>query len=174
VQQSLIRKAPAILNSIFTHLREREPVDNLVKQLEEIQQAIVESNNSVSFVESDHGLRLDVIRTIVRTLAKASERDFKGKLEEARWKYVLYLDSQGWKSLVDETPALKLKTKKHKAKLLSERPKKKLIEYRVPVDVELDEQIALPKVDEADGDNDIDSEDDGDDTMSINSSATSE
>jgi hypothetical protein len=174
VQQSLIRKAPAILDSIFTRLREREPVDDLVKQLEEIQQAIVESNNSVSFVESDHGLGLDVIRTMVRTLAKASERDFEGKLEEARWKYVLYLDSQGWKSLVDKTPALKLKTKKHEAKLLSERPKKKLIEYRVPVDVELDEQIALPKVDEAGGNDDEDGEDDGDDAISINSSATSE
>ena len=64
-----------------------------MKQLEEIQQAIVESNNSMSFVESDHGLGLDVIRAIVRTLGKASERDFEGKLEEARWKYVLYLDS---------------------------------------------------------------------------------
>ena len=159
VQQSLIRKAPAILDSIFTRLREREPVDDLVKQLEEIQQAIVESNNIVSFVESDHGLGLDVIRTIVRTLEKASERDFEGKLEEARWKYVLYLDSQGWKSLVDDTPALELKTKKHETKLLSERPKKKLIEYRVPVDIELDEQIAFPKADEADGNDDEDGED---------------
>lgn len=174
VQQSLIRKAPATLDSIFTRLRKREPVDDLVKQLEEIQQAIVESNNSMSFVESDHGLGLDVIHTIVRTLAKASERDFEGKLEEARWEYVLYLDSQGWKSLVDETPALKLKTKKHEAKLLSERPKKKLIEYRVPVDVELDEQIALPKADEASGNDDEDGEDDGDDAMSINSGTTSE
>ena len=40
---------------------------------------------------------------------------------------------------MDETPVLKLKTKKHEAKLLSERPKKKLIEYRIPVDIELDE-----------------------------------
>ena len=64
---------------------------------------------------------------------------------------------------MDETPALKLKTKKHKAKLLSERPKKKLIEYRLLVDVELDEQIALPKADEAGGSDDEDGEDAGDD-----------
>ena len=40
---------------------------------------------------------------------------------------------------MDETPVLKLKTKKQEAKLLSERPKKKLIEYRILVDIELDE-----------------------------------
>lgn len=75
---------------------------------------------------------------------------------------------------MDETLALKLKTKKHEAKLLSERPKKKLIEYRVPVEVELDEQIAVPEADEADGNIDVDGKDDKDDAMSINSSATSE
>jgi hypothetical protein len=48
VQQSLIRKAPAVLDTLFTRLGRREPVDDLVKQLEEIQQAIVESNNSMS------------------------------------------------------------------------------------------------------------------------------
>ena len=75
---------------------------------------------------------------------------------------------------MDETPALKLKTKKHEAKLLSERPKKKLIEYRVLVEVELDKQIAIPKADEADGNINIDNKDDRDNTISINSSATSE
>jgi hypothetical protein len=178
VQQSLILKAPAVLDTLFSRLRKREPVDDLVKQLEEIRQAIVESNKSMSFVTSDHGLGLDVVRNIVSTLDKASEGDYEGKLEDSKWKYILHLDSQGWKCLVDDTPALKLKTKKQEAKLLSERPKKKLIEYRVPVDLKLDEQIAIPRAGGANEDDDEDGEDggddDGDDIMSLDSSATGE
>lgn len=171
VQQSLIREAPDVLDAIFTRLRKRESVHDVVNQLEEIQQAIVKSNNSVSFKASDHGLGLDMIRKIVSTLDKASEGDFEEKLEDARWMYTVYLDSQGWKCLVDDTPALKLKTKRQEAKLLSERPKRKLIEYRVPVDAKLDERITLPKVNGADGD---DGEDDEDDATSTGSSTTGE
>lgn len=168
IQQSLIGKAPAVLDSLFTRLERKETVDDQVKQLEEIQQAISESNNSVNFIESDHGLGLEIIRKMITTLGKSPERDFGNKLEEFKWKFVLYLDSQGWKCLVDDTPALKLKTKEQEARLISERPKKKLIEYRVPVDAELDKKITIPKEDETD------EQGNEDDAMSLASNPTSE
>ena len=179
VQQSIIRKAPAALNSFFIRLERKEPVDDQVEQLERIQEAITESNKSVNFIESDHGLGIDVIRSIVKALGKASDKDFEDRLERLKWNYVVHLDAQGWKCLVDDTPALKMTTTEQEAKLLSERPKRKLIQYRIPVDAELDERIAVPneneinKRNEAEGETSIDDDGQdgttGDDADSINS-----
>lgn len=157
-QRDLIRQVPGILDTLFDRLQGKKPIDKQMKQLEKIQHALEKSNTSMSFEETDHQLGIEKLRELTKALGKSSAKAFRDKLESLKWDYTVYLDAQGWKCIIDDTPALKLKTQRQEEKLLEARPKKKLVEYKVPVNSELDkEKHPLPNREEnirEDGDED--------------------
>ncbi|KAM0714189.1 hypothetical protein Q7P37_009238 [Cladosporium fusiforme] len=140
VQRALIRQVPRILDTLFGKLQGKEPIDRQMKQLEKVQDALVKSNTSMSFEETDHQLGIEELRKMARALGKTTDKTFRDKLEGLKWDYIIYLDAQGWRCLIDDTPALRLKSKTQEKKLLEAHPKRKLIEYHVPVDPELDKE----------------------------------
>lgn len=140
VQRILIEQVPHTLDTFFSNLQEKKPTVEQMRKLEETQNALNQSNKSMSFAETDHQLGIEHLRKMTQVLGKTTEKTFHNKLESLKWDYIIYLDAQGWKCLIDETPALRLQSRKDEKKLLEARPQRKLIEYSVPVLSELDEE----------------------------------